>query len=149
MYSEILVATDGAPLAQNSVQHAADLAAALGAKLTILTVTEPFHVFSLEVEQVEDSRAAFASHAKAHAEMVLSAAAALATTRDVQCDVVHREAEHPYRAIIEVARERRSDLIVMGSHGRGGLAAVVLGSQTLKVLTHSRTPVLVVRPAQG
>ena len=68
-----------------------------------------------------------------------------ANTAGVGCEVVHVEHEHPYRAIIDVANTRACDLIVMASHGRRGISAIVLGSETLKVLTHSAIPVLVYR----
>ena len=67
----------------------------------------------------------------------------------VSCEVVHVEHEHPYKAIIDVANTRTCDLIVMASHGRRGISAIVLGSETLKVLTHSTIPVLVYRGARA
>ena len=63
----------------------------------------------------------------------------------VDCSVRHVESEHPWKAIIETAEAQGCDLIAMGSHGRSGLAAVVLGSETTRVLTHSRIPVIVYR----
>jgi len=59
------------------------------------------------------------------------------------CDTVQVEEDHPYEAIIVTAEQRGCDLIVMASHGRSGIAAVVLGSVTTKVLTHTKIPVLV------
>jgi nucleotide-binding universal stress UspA family protein len=64
----------------------------------------------------------------------------------VNCETVHVEHDHPYLAIIEMAAKKLCDLIVMASHGRRGISAIVLGSETSKVLTHSGIPVLVVRP---
>jgi nucleotide-binding universal stress UspA family protein len=61
----------------------------------------------------------------------------------VICETVHVEEDHPYEAIIATAKQRGCDLIVMGSHGRSGIAAIVLGSVTTKVLTHTKIPVLV------
>jgi nucleotide-binding universal stress UspA family protein len=63
----------------------------------------------------------------------------------VSCETLHVEHEHPYRAIIDTANQRGCDLIVMASHGRRGVSAIVLGSETVKVLTHSTIPVLVYR----
>jgi nucleotide-binding universal stress UspA family protein len=74
-------------------------------------------------------------------DVVKSAAAA----SGVSCDVVHVEHEHPYQAIINTAKNSRCDLVVMASHGRRGVSAIVLGSETVKVLTHSAIPVLVYR----
>ena len=64
-------------------------------------------------------------------------------------EAMHVGNEDPYRAIIDTAKLKGCDLIVMASHGRRGISAVVLGSETVKVLTHSATPVLVVRPASA
>jgi len=67
----------------------------------------------------------------------------------VTCEAVHVENEHPYKAIIDIANAKSCDLIVMASHGRRGISAVVLGSETVKVLTHSTIPVLVYRAARA
>ena len=75
----------------------------------------------------------------------LKAAKDAATAAGVPCDVVQVEHEHPYETIIDTARKRGCDTIVMASHGRRGVSALVLGSETVKVLTHSNIPVVVVR----
>ena len=75
----------------------------------------------------------------------LKAAKDAATAAGVPCDVVHVEHEHPYETVIDTARKRGCDAIVMASHGRRGVSAIVLGSETVKVLTHSTIPVVVVR----
>ena len=82
---------------------------------------------------------------KNHSANVLSRAADAAKQAGVPCDTMQVENARPYEAIIAAASDRGCDLIVMGSHGRGGLSAVVLGSVTTKVLTHTKTPVLVYR----
>ena len=69
----------------------------------------------------------------------------MATAAGVTCNVVHVEHHHPYEAIITAAKKAHCDLIVMASHGRRGYAAVLLGSETVKVMTHSKIPVLVYR----
>ena len=69
----------------------------------------------------------------------------IATAAGVACDLVHIEHEHPYKAIIDTAQHRGCDAIEMASHGRRGISAVLLGSETLKVLTHSTIPVIVCR----
>jgi nucleotide-binding universal stress UspA family protein len=89
---------------------------------------------------------AFAEHAaraKAHAEKILSGVAEAARLAGVVCETVQIEEDHPYEAIIETAKQRGCDLLVMASHGRSGIAAIVLGSVTTKVLTHTQIPVLV------
>jgi nucleotide-binding universal stress UspA family protein len=75
----------------------------------------------------------------------LDVAKKIAVAEGVPCDTVHIEHEHPYQAIIETAKNRGCDAIHMASHGRHGISAIVLGSETLKVLTHSAIPVIVCR----
>ena len=75
----------------------------------------------------------------------LKAAKDAATAAGVACDVVQVEHEHPYETIIDTARKRGCDAIVMASHGRRGVSAIVLGSETVKVLSHSTIQVVVVR----
>jgi nucleotide-binding universal stress UspA family protein len=88
----------------------------------------------------------FAEHVqrtKAHAEKILNGVAEAARLADVACETVQVEQDHPYEAIIDTAQRRGCDLVVMASHGRSGIAAIVLGSVTTKVLTHTKIPVLV------
>jgi nucleotide-binding universal stress UspA family protein len=80
-----------------------------------------------------------------HAEKTLGAVAQAAQPSGVACEMVHVEHEHPYQAIIDTAESKGCDLIVMASHGRHGISTIVLGSETVKVLTHSKIPVLVHR----
>ena len=89
---------------------------------------------------------AFAEHAaraKAHAQNILESVAQEARAAGVACETVQVEQDHPYEGIIDTAERRGCDLIVMASHGRSGIAAIVLGSVTMKVLTHTKIPVLV------
>jgi nucleotide-binding universal stress UspA family protein len=87
----------------------------------------------------------YKKYAEAHAEKVLGTVSAAAKSAGVACGTLHVEHDHIYEAIIDAASARRCDLIVMASHGRRGVSAVVLGSETVKVLTHSKIPVLVYR----
>src|SRR6516162_8431391 len=89
--------------------------------------------------------AEYKKHSKTHAEKVLGGVLPAAGSADVSCETAHVEHEHPYQAIIDTAASKGCDLILMASHGRRGVAAVVLGSETVKVLTHSKIPVLVYR----
>jgi len=82
-----------------------------------------------------------------HGEKILSTVAQAAEAAGVACELVHVEHEHPYQAIIDTAGSKGCDLIIMASHGRHGISAIVLGSETVKVLTHSKIPVLVHRCA--
>lgn len=145
MYKHILIPTDGSQLSSEALVESLKLARSLGAKATILTVEEPFHVFAMGAAQVAHSLGEYQDQIRAQAERLLSAAATQAREAGVPCETLRATHEDPYQAIIDAARERHCDLIAMASHGRRGMAAVVLGSQTQKVLAHSTTPVLVYR----
>jgi nucleotide-binding universal stress UspA family protein len=141
MYKHILIATDGSDLAESAVKHGVSLAKTLDAKVTALTISEPFHWF--DANMVEGAENAYLEGAKRAAANVLGIAADAARAAGVSYETIHLENEFPYKGIIETAKTKDCDLIVMASHGRRGIAAVVLGSQTVKVLTHSAIPVLV------
>jgi nucleotide-binding universal stress UspA family protein len=145
MYKNILIPTDGSDLAAKAVQHGIKLAKSLAAKVTVLTVTVPYHIFTVETNMIEDTPAEYTRQAQSDAEKVLVAAGAKAKAAGVLCETVQVEQEHVYQAIIDTAQSKGCDLIVMASHGRRGVAAIVLGSVTVKVLTDSRIPVLVHR----
>jgi nucleotide-binding universal stress UspA family protein len=145
MYKNILIPTDGSELAGKAVEHGVMLAKENGARITAVFVTEPFHVLSVALEQLEYTRSEYQKHADAVAEKALGAVATAAKHADVACETLHLENDNVYQGIIEAAASRGCDLIVIASHGRHGLSAVVLGSVTVKVLTHSKIPVLVYR----
>jgi nucleotide-binding universal stress UspA family protein len=110
-----------------------------------VTVTEPSNFLSVSSIQLEYTPIEYQKHARVYAETVLGTVSDAAKLAGVVCDTLHVEHEQIYQAIIEAAEARRCDLIVMASHGRRGISAVVLGSETVKVLTHSKLPVLVYR----
>jgi nucleotide-binding universal stress UspA family protein len=145
MYKNILIPTDGSELASKAVMHGIALAREIGAKVTILFATEPFQILSLAPEMVEYTRATYAEYITKRVKTVLDAAAREANQARVTCETVHAEHGYPYQAIIDSAGAKGCDLIVMASHGRHGVSAIVLGSETVKVLTHSKIPVLVYR----
>jgi nucleotide-binding universal stress UspA family protein len=145
MYDHILIATDGSSLSARAVDHGVNLARALRSKVCLLTVSERFHIFSLDADQLEDTPSAFKRHMREHAQQTLTEASQLAAAAGVEATAIHLEDAEPYQAIIRTAEGRRCDLIVMASHGRSGVSALLLGSETMKVLAHSKIPVLVVR----
>jgi nucleotide-binding universal stress UspA family protein len=145
MYTNILIPTDGSELADKAVQHGIALAKRIGAKVTALTVLQPLHVFTTDAQIIEDTRAQYETLIQRQAEKILGAVAHAARAAGIPCETVHFEYKHPYQAIIDTAASKGCDLIVMASHGRRGISAVVLGSETVKVLTHSKIPVLVHR----
>jgi nucleotide-binding universal stress UspA family protein len=146
MYRHILIPTDGSELAEHGVTNGLSLAKSVGAKVTVIVVEEPFNWLSVSETQAQRASEEFAKHTeqiKRHAGSVLDRVANAAKQAGVPCDTVQVENVQPYQAIITTARDRGCDLIVMASHGRSGLSALVLGSVTNKVLTHTKTPVLV------
>ena len=146
MYTNILIPTDGSELAGKAVEHGIALAKRIGAKVTVLTVLPPFHTFTTDTQMIEDTPAQYKARMQKQAEKTLGAVTHAAQAAGVACEkTVQVEHEHPYRAIIDTAESKGCDLIVMASHGRHGISAIVLGSETIKVLTHCKIPVLVHR----
>ena len=145
MFKHILIATDGSELADKAVDQGLGLAAKLGAKVTVLTVTLPWvSTASGEwplVFPIEDYERA----AAATAQRILGAVAAKAKAAKVACDTAHVKDQYAAVGIVEVAKNRNCDLIVMASHGRRGVARLVLGSEATRVSTHSPVPVLICR----
>jgi nucleotide-binding universal stress UspA family protein len=150
MYKHILISTDGSEVAQKGVDHGLSLAKSLGARATVVTVTERFPVFAqagiagawapapVEMAQYEAAQ-------KEIAQKVLAAVEAAADKLGVPAETVHVAEAYPAEAIVDLAKARDCSLIVMASHGRRGLRRLVLGSQTSEVLANSPVPVLVVR----
>lgn len=145
MYRHILIPTDGSPLSDAAVKQGMAFARSVNAKVTGLNVSSPFHIFALDPMMVSDTPETYKTDCEAMAEKVLGVVKSEARAAAVPCDVEHVMAEHPYEAIIDTARDKGCDLIFMASHGRRGMSALLLGSETMKVLTHSKTPVLVCR----
>jgi nucleotide-binding universal stress UspA family protein len=145
MYKNILIPTDGSELAGKAVKHGITFAKEIGAKIAVLTVTAPFHIFALDPQVVEDTPVQYKKRIQEHSAKMFGVVASAAKAAGVACETVQVEHEHPYQAIIDTAGSRGCDLIVMASHGRRGISAIVLGSETVKVLTHSKIPVLVHR----
>jgi len=145
MYKHILIPTDGSELSDKAIRHGVALAKAVDAKVTGITVTTPFHVIAMDPETLTDTADTYKKRTTALTAKYLKRVNDAAAAAGVSCAVIHVEHEHPYRAIIDAAKKNGCDLVAMASHGRHGLSAVVLGSVTVKVLTHSNIPVLVYR----
>ncbi len=145
MYAHILVATDGSEIANRAVKHAIQLAHTLGAKLSAVTVTEPFEavITSGLEEAIEPGE--YDKLQKAMASDLLAAVTAAAVAHDIECNEINKNFATPYEGIIAAAESIGADLIVIGSHGRSGLGALLLGSQAVKLLTHCKIPAIVVR----
>jgi nucleotide-binding universal stress UspA family protein len=145
MYKHILIATDGSELSTRAVEHGVALARSVGAKVSFLTVTPLLAEFWPDEEGLEDPRPQFEKFMKKRAKKSLAAAGELAAAAGISFETCHRQSDRPYEEIIRVAETQHCDLIVMAPHGRRGVSAMLLGSETTKVVTHSKVPVLVVR----
>lgn len=145
MYKTILVPTDGSEFCDRAIEHAVALAKLVHARLIGVTVTQPLHL-SAPRAMIPDHLASVL-----HAEMMKLAAAKLAAVEKaakaagVPVETMRETSDHPWQGIVEAAKAKGCDLIVMASHGRRGISGALLGSETQKVLTHSTIPVLVVR----
>jgi len=147
MYTHILVPTDGSPLSDYAVDQALVLAEALDARVTLLTVVEPFRPIAYVPEQVVESRESYDESTMLAAEKRLQDASAKAEAFGIAHATQVAVSGDPHEAIMFMAATLGCDLIAMASHGRRGVKALVLGSVTAKVLTQSQVPVLVYRQA--
>jgi nucleotide-binding universal stress UspA family protein len=148
MYKHILVPTDGTALSLKAVKAACGLARATKARITALYVIAPwsppmgdammYHYDSFSPE-------AYKRATQKAADAALQKAGKVAAAQKVRFDGATATHVQPWAAIIRAARAKKCDLVVMASHGRRGLSGLLLGSETTKVLTHSKTPVLVCR----
>lgn len=149
MFKHILVPTDGSRLSTKAARYAIRLARSTRARITALHVIPPFrpptYVDGLIPYPELFSPAEYKKSTERSTRRLLARIEKAAKAGRVRCDCVSMTGEQPWQAIIGTARGRHCDLIVMASHGRSGIAAMVLGSETAKVLTHARTPVLVCR----
>ena len=147
MFKNILVPTDGSKLSVKAVKQAIKLAKVLGARVTGFYAAPDFSStyygdgYILRAPSAESQ----ADFALKHARKCLSAIEVEAEVEKVPCEVFHVVNNSPYEAIIDAAKKKKCDLILMASHGRRGLSGLVLGSETQKVLVHSKIPVLVCR----
>lgn len=144
MYQHILIATDGSELATKGLDHGLRLAKALGAKTTIVMVTDMWATTALSSAGAE-TIVLYEESMQAAVKEVLDEAARFATETGVPHETRHIPNRYAADAIVELAQEVSADLIVMASHGRRGFRRMLLGSQTTEVLTASTVPVLVVR----
>lgn len=147
MFTNILVPTDGSDLSATAVTQAIKLAAMCGAKITFLFVLPDYSssVYGEAALLEVASPQAYQKLTVGRSSKVLDAAIAQAVKGGVACSGVAATSDRPYEAIIATAQSQNCEFIVMGSHGRGGVAGAVLGSQTHKVLALSKLPVLVYR----
>lgn len=148
MFKHILLPTDGSKLSDRAVQRGIELAKQLGARVTALHVIPEFRMMADEsfvLPTTADLKRRYDKEAKARADKMLAKIAERAKEAGVKSDGVSVIGDLPHEQIIDVAKKKKCDLIMMASHGRRGISGLLLGSETAKVLTHSKIPVLVVR----
>ena len=143
MFTHILVATDGSELSHKAEATGLQLARSLGAKLSYVTVRIPFQIYTFEVGVTPDVFENYEAKTKASAQEILNRVTAQAAAVGLKATTHELTSEFPYEVILDLAKTQSCDLIVMASHGRRGLSAMLLGSETTKLLTHSSLPVLV------
>ncbi len=145
MFRNILIPTDGSELATLAVDAGIAFAKDVKARITVFTVVEPFHLFSADAEQLGSTREEYEAISRQHAAETLAAAQAKAERSGVACDTDQVRTHEVYWAIVRKAQDIDADLIIMASHGRGGVGALIIGSVAAKVLTHTAIPVLIYR----
>lgn len=144
MYKHLLIATDGSSVGQKAVDHGLALAKTVGAKVTVVTVTEMWSAFDMAgqgLAKIETYEAAAAQSAN----KILAAVSSAANAAGVACETVHVKDSAPAAGIVAEAERLGCDVIVMGSHGRRGLNRLLIGSHANEVVTHAKIPVLVCR----
>ena len=147
MFKHILLPTDGSSLSSKAVKRGIEFAGRIGARVTALHVVPEFKAFADEgfAPLSPALKKRFEDEARARATKMLETIARQARSRRVRCATLIVASDLPYQEIITTARKKKCDLIMMASHGRRGLSSLLLGSETAKVLLHSKVPVLVVR----
>ncbi len=144
MYKHILIATDGSEHANKAVPYGLELAKLTGANVTALTVRPHLDDFVAEgvvITVTNEEREAFKEEVDHHLDFTRKAA----REAGIDLETVQVESGEPWKAIVDAAEQGKCDLIVMSSHGRRGLSALIFGSETQGVLTHCKIPVLVYR----
>ncbi len=149
MYKHILIATDGSKLATKALEHGLALAKLTNARVTVVTVTEPWSALEMAQEAREnrwsDPIRQFEALAAATANRILDDAVERGKAHGIACDRIHVKDQHPADGIVGAAKDKGCDLIVMASHGRRGAARLLLGSQAYEVLTRCSVPALIAR----
>jgi nucleotide-binding universal stress UspA family protein len=145
MFTHILIPTDGSDLSRKALLYGVEVARENKSKVTVLTVRAPYVVGSMDMIGVIGGQDEFEAETRRYADNALEQAKMAGEAAGVRIETVQAVGDQPYREIIACAQANGCDLIVMASHGRRGVSALLLGSETAKVLTHSHVPVLVFR----
>ena len=145
MFKHMLVAVDGSTLSDTTYRKAIELALPLRASITAIQVVAHYDVMRLQTGLLQETRERYMHEAYRQAEEYLATIAKDAASAGVTCDTACVTGDHIFQAILDEAEARKCDLIVMASHGRRGLQALLIGSETQRVRAHTRIPVLVYR----
>jgi nucleotide-binding universal stress UspA family protein len=147
MFKHILLPTDGSPVSDKAVKRGIEFAKKIRARVTALHVVPEFKFMADEgITPLSPAlKKRFQDEGMARAKAMLEAVAKQARSRGVRCATLCVSSDQPHQEIVATARRQKCDLVMMASHGRRGLSSLLLGSETAKVLTHSKVPVLVVR----
>jgi|SRR5215831_3061385 len=150
MFKHILLPTDGSPLSEKGVKRGIAFAKGVKARVTTMHVVPQFRILSdegmLPTSAAAQLRDRLVAEAQDRAKRIVDRPAKWAKTAGVRCkSIIVPPGGLIYEKIIATARKEKCDLIFMSSHGRRGIASIILGSETAKVLAHSKIPVLVVR----
>ena len=145
MFKHILIPTDGSDLSNVAVVNGVRFAKEIGARITGLTVTEPYHYLAVEGVPIGSTQDQHDADMKQVAAENLRALQSAAAASAVPLQVLHASSYHPYEEIVNAAEAQGCDVIFLASHGRRGMRAVLMGSETTKVLTHTKIPVVVYR----
>jgi len=144
MYRHILLPTDGSELSKAAMKHGIALAKAIGARVTALVVSIPLNSLVVDPSIVSGSLDQYKALVAEQTAKYLDNISSNAREAGVDCGTLCVEHDKPYEAIVDTAKQQGCDLVVMASHGLRGVSAI-LGSETLKVLTHTSVPILVYR----
>jgi len=147
MFKHILIPTDGSPRSLRAAKAAVRFARAHGARITAFCAMPEYrpNIYSDYFPPGFVSLPEFTKQVKLTADKYLGQVKQLADAANVPCATVQTSSDSPYQAIIKAAKANKCDLVFMASHGRRGIASLLIGSETTKVLTHCKLPVLVYR----
>jgi nucleotide-binding universal stress UspA family protein len=150
MFSNLLLAVDGSEASLAAARRGIELAKALNAHATIVTVTVPWSAYfarelAVVIPEVVLPKGEYDAHREAIAKCLLEKVAGEARSRGLLVKAVHRSHGDPYQAILDIAASEDCDVIVVGCHQAAGLTGALLGSESMKLLAHSKVPVLVCR----
>ncbi len=142
MYKHMIIPTDGTEAGTRAVEQGLDLARAIGAKVTILTVLQPFHTFTFVADALTETAEVHQQHLEEHVQADNRLEEKVRAS-GVDCTHIRAEHDHLNEAVRRTAEAQGCDLVVMPAHERYGLLGRSLDSETVKLLSHSRLPVLV------